>query len=212
LFMFAPISFGISPPTRPRRRHRPMVGWGQESHRAQRGVSLTRQSQKGFEREDHLLLISFPVCSQLWSMRGRRDPHDDPAPAQSRPRGAVPEATVGALLHEPYWFWLRCDACGHCIAVALVPFVIRWGADVSSDMWRQHARCSSCGRRGATLQHPSWGEAAIGWEPFSVAGRRTIEGWADLNDPPKPIDSTRLVQKEYLLRRCGRGAVLTFGE
>jgi hypothetical protein len=26
----------------------------------------------------------------------------------------------------PYWFWLRCDAYGHNVAVALVPFVIRW--------------------------------------------------------------------------------------
>src|SRR5215470_11546676 len=60
------------------------------------------------------------------AMRSRRDPHDDPAPVRPRrPPPAVP--TLGALLHQPYWLWLRCDACGHRVAVALVPFVIRWG-------------------------------------------------------------------------------------
>ena len=49
----------------------------------------------------------------------------------------------------------RRHACGHRVAVALVPFVIRWGADASSDMLRKHARCTVCGRREATLQHPS---------------------------------------------------------
>ena len=34
----------------------------------------------------------------------------------------------------PYWCWPRCDACGHRVAVALVPFVIRWGADASADV------------------------------------------------------------------------------
>jgi len=59
-------------------------------------------------------------------MRGRRDPDDDPATARSRPPApAVP--TLGQLLHQPYWLWLRCNACGHRVAVALVPFVIRWG-------------------------------------------------------------------------------------
>jgi DNA-directed RNA polymerase subunit RPC12/RpoP len=70
---------------------------------------------------------------------------------------------------QPYWLWLRCDACGHRVAVALVPFVIRCGADASSDMLRQQARCMACGQRGASLQHPSWGDAAVGWEVFPVA-------------------------------------------
>jgi len=70
---------------------------------------------------------------------------------------------------KPYWLWLRCNACGHCVAVALVPFVIRWGADASSDVLRTHARCTVCGRRGASLQHPSWADESVGWEPFPVA-------------------------------------------
>jgi hypothetical protein len=105
----------------------------------------------------------------LLSMRGRREPHDDPAPVQPRMRGAVPVPTLGELLHQPYWLWLRCNACGHCVAVALVPFVIRWGADASSDVLRTHARCTVCGRRGASLQHPSWADESVGWEPFPVA-------------------------------------------
>jgi len=40
----------------------------------------------------------------------RRDPHDDPAPARSRPRGAVPVPTLGALLRQPYWTWLAVAA------------------------------------------------------------------------------------------------------
>jgi hypothetical protein len=41
--------------------------------------------------------------------------------------------TLGQLLRAPYWVWL-CSSCGRRVAVALVPFVIRWGADASSDM------------------------------------------------------------------------------
>jgi hypothetical protein len=99
--------------------------------------------------------------------RRRRDPHDDLAPARPRPPPpAVP--TLGQLLHQPYWWWLRCNACDHPVAVALVPFVIRWGPDASSDMLRGQVRCAACGRRGATLQHPSWGDAVTGWETFPV--------------------------------------------
>src|SRR5262249_14610017 len=115
----------------------------------------------------------FPLCSDM-GMRGRRDPHDDPAPARPRPPApAVP--TLGQLLHAPYWTWLRCDACGHRVAVALVPFVIRWGADASWDELRRNARCSACGQRWASLQHPSWADAAMGWQPFPAAERQAIE-------------------------------------
>jgi hypothetical protein len=76
--------------------------------------------------------------------------------------------TLGQLLRQPYWLWL-CWGCGHRVAVALVPFVIRWGADASSDVLRTHARCTVCGRRGATLQHPSWRDETVRWEVFPVA-------------------------------------------
>jgi hypothetical protein len=63
LFMFAPVSFGMNfaPYTSAKKTADGWLGAGEPS--GHRGVSLTRQSQKGFEREDHLLLISFPVCS-----------------------------------------------------------------------------------------------------------------------------------------------------
>jgi hypothetical protein len=37
-------------------------------------------------------------------------------------------------------------------AGAVVPFMIRWGALVSSGKLRHCARCSSCGAKGATIQ------------------------------------------------------------
>jgi len=51
----------------------------------------------------------------------------------------------------------------------------RKGADASSDVLRQRARCTACGDKGATLQHPSWGGADVGFLPFSVKER--IERW-----------------------------------
>ena len=44
--------------------------------------------------------------------------------------------------------------------------VIRWGAGTSSDVLRQRARCTACGHKGATIQHPGWGGADIGFLPF----------------------------------------------
>src|SRR5262245_54228615 len=101
-------------------------------------MSLTRQ---GYEcsclATDHGIFDSVPYPFLAGGMRDRRDPLDDPAPARPRPPArAVP--TLGQLLHQPYWLWLHCDACRHRVAVALVPFVIRWGAKASSDMLRTH--------------------------------------------------------------------------
>jgi len=50
--------------------------------------------------------------------------------------------------------------------LALVPLMIRWGQDASSDMLRQSARCTICGRKGTKLQHPSWGGSDVGFQPF----------------------------------------------
>ena len=36
----------------------------------------------------------------------------------------------------------------------------------SSDVLRQRARCTACGNKGATIQHPSWGGADSGFLPF----------------------------------------------
>jgi hypothetical protein len=120
--------------------------------------------------------------------------------------------TLRALLQQPYRLWLCCDVCGHRVAVALVSFIIRWvSMRRRTCCARMHgARCvDDVGRAfnirvGVTRKR--------GGRRFRGRGGGRSMAWADLNDPPKPIDSTRLVQKEYLLRRCRRGVVLTFGE
>lgn len=58
--------------------------------------------------------------------------------------------------------------CLHKRPMALAPLIIRWGPDASSDMIRNNMRCTACGRRGVTLQHPSWTGRVIGWQPFPV--------------------------------------------
>jgi hypothetical protein len=35
-------------------------------------------------------------------------------------------------------------------------------------MLRERARCTACGSKGATLQHPSWGGNSIGFMPFPI--------------------------------------------
>lgn len=53
-------------------------------------------------------------------------------------------------------------------AVAFVPLMIRWGADASSDKLRHSARCTVCGHKAATLQHPGWIDAQAGFAPFAA--------------------------------------------
>jgi hypothetical protein len=36
----------------------------------------------------------------------------------------------------------------------------------SSDKLRQCARCTGCGSKGATIQHPGWGGNSVGFLPF----------------------------------------------
>jgi hypothetical protein len=69
--------------------------------------------------------------------------------------------------------WVYCEKCLHHAPKALVPLIIRWGADTSSDRLRERARCTKCGHRGATLQHPGWAGTHIGFQPF-----------------PKPVESS----------------------
>lgn len=40
------------------------------------------------------------------------------------------------------------------------------GAGASTEVLRERARCTACGRRGAALQHPSWAGEQTGFEPF----------------------------------------------
>jgi len=66
--------------------------------------------------------------------------------------------TIGALAKsEPRWIWANCNTvnCGHARAVPLIPFLIRWGADASSNLLRQNLSCSKCGARGVYITLPS---------------------------------------------------------
>ena len=65
--------------------------------------------------------------------------------------------TLADLRGVTPWLWVICERCLHRTPTALAPWIIRWGADVSSDMLRRSARCTKCGGKGATLQIPGWG-------------------------------------------------------
>jgi hypothetical protein len=81
-------------------------------------------------------------------------------------------ATLGQLHRPPGWVWVICDRyppCLHRAPMALAPFVIHWGPDASGDLLRRCARCTACGHKGATLQHPGWvGNGFACWETFPV--------------------------------------------
>src|SRR5437588_2533259 len=58
------------------------------------------------------------------------------------------------------------ERCGHRAAMALAPLIIRWGPETSPDLLRRSARCTQCGRKRATLRHPSWASTIVGFEEF----------------------------------------------
>jgi hypothetical protein len=73
------------------------------------------------------------------------------------------------LLHQPYWLWLRCDACGHRVAVTLVPFIIRWGArriiGGVAYACTVHGLWSAWGEPSAS----ELGDTETGWDVFPLA-------------------------------------------
>jgi hypothetical protein len=75
-------------------------------------------------------------------------------PHAKQPLG--PRPTLAELQRSHCWTWVYCEKCLHHAPMALVPLIIRWGADASSDQLRRRARCTKCGHKGATLQHPGW--------------------------------------------------------
>lgn len=82
-------------------------------------------------------------------------------------------ATMGDLIrNDPRWLWLHCAniECGHKRAVAIVPFVIRWGVHAPSDRLRRSMRCMKCGHRGALTYSPAWIDANVRWQPFPDDG------------------------------------------
>jgi hypothetical protein len=87
-----------------------------------------------------------------------------------RPAMRLSICRAGAI-DTPQWVWVRCTeprACGHRVAMASAPPIIRWGSDDWPAMLRRHARCSHCGRRGAATTMPSWGGMGIGWSELPV--------------------------------------------
>jgi len=125
----------------------------------------------------------------------RSEKYDDPAVADS----GLCKVTVHEDRHDTGdWHVSYFDNDGGCyVAVfagrtlcaivpaqapmALAPLIIRWGPDTSSDKLRQCARCTACGHKGATLQHPGWIENGVGWQPFPVEDNEAVTrgGWAD---------------------------------
>ena len=84
--------------------------------------------------------------------------------------GVMGIPTLGNMRRGVCWVWVHCAnwRCRHKMPVALAPCIILWGESASSDVLRQCARCSRCGHKGATLQHPSWAGADVGYAPFPV--------------------------------------------
>jgi hypothetical protein len=77
--------------------------------------------------------------------------------------------TFADLRKSVHWTWLYCARCNHGAPMTLAQFIIRWGADASSDLLRNNARCTACGHKGATLSHPGWGGTHVGFLPFPVS-------------------------------------------
>ena len=75
-------------------------------------------------------------------------------------------STFGDLHRATPWLWLNCQ---HYAPLACAVPVIRWGLNTSSDKLRQCTRCTACGSKGATIQHPGWGGADVGFLPFPAA-------------------------------------------
>jgi hypothetical protein len=73
--------------------------------------------------------------------------------------------TLGDLHRAMPWLWPNCERCQHHAPLACAVAVVRWGAGASTDVLRERARCTRCGHKGATIQHPAWGGTDVGF-PF----------------------------------------------
>ena len=58
--------------------------------------------------------------------------------------------TLGVLRRGHSWLWICCEGkdCARSAAVALTPFIIRWGAEASSNLLRRNARCQILRHKG----------------------------------------------------------------
>src|SRR6516165_11167000 len=80
-----------------------------------------------------------------------------------------PRPSLGELQRATPWVWLWCERCQHHAPLASAVAVILWGPKASSDKLRAAARCTGCGNKGATVQHPGWAGNHIGFQPFPTS-------------------------------------------
>jgi hypothetical protein len=75
--------------------------------------------------------------------------------------------TLAQLRKGTCWVWAYCQGreCYRGVPLALAPYIIRWGADASSDLLRRSFRCTVCAGKGATLMMPSH-VGGFGLAPF----------------------------------------------
>ncbi len=98
-------------------------------------------------------------------------PERGPAPAKKpyrAPMGPVP--TLAAIRKECPWVRVFCinraGYCSHKTAMAIAPFIIRWGPGASSDLIRNRLRCTRCGHLGAMIQTPTTARVEDGFPMF----------------------------------------------
>jgi hypothetical protein len=77
------------------------------------------------------------------------------------------------------WVWLFCSNtdCGRWKPIALVPFIIRWGADATVDRLKRSALCTTCGQRGAGIATRGWHDSVVGraqWPIHFICDERGI--------------------------------------
>jgi len=82
--------------------------------------------------------------------------------------------TLANLLRVKPWLWV-CERCQHRSPAAIVPLMIRWGADASSDILQRSARLTRRGGKGVTIQLPGWGELkapVLDWPAKNLANAK----------------------------------------
>ena len=103
-----------------------------------------------------------PSDPAAWMYAARVNDNEQQSKHRNRddPRRSTPRHTMGLGILQQVWAF---------VTLACAVAVIRWGPETSSDRLRRCARCSACGHKGATIQHPGWGGADIGFLPFPVS-------------------------------------------
>lgn len=102
--------------------------------------------------------------------------------------------TIADLMADPAGWWQLCCTRSHCrrvVASDLKVFAAKWGADASSDMIREKARCSVCGQRGVELTHPSYMGRDQGWAKFPGEGVEISESHLDRKEKILPTPPAR---------------------